>query len=79
MDPERQKQIASRGGKVAHQRKTAHEFTSEEARLAGKKGGDVTSRDRTHMAEIGRLGAVSRRKRHIDEVEVAWWGVAEER
>ena len=35
MDPERQRQIASQGGKAAHQKGTAHEFTSEEARRAG--------------------------------------------
>ena len=35
MDPERQRQIASVGGKAAHLKGTAHEFTSEEARRAG--------------------------------------------
>jgi uncharacterized protein len=39
MSREKQREIASKGGKIAHARKTAHEFTSEEARLAGKKGG----------------------------------------
>ena len=34
MDPERQRQIASEGGKAAHEKGTAHEFTSEEAREA---------------------------------------------
>jgi uncharacterized protein len=37
MDPERQRQIASQGGKAAHQSGNAHEFTSEEAREAGRK------------------------------------------
>src|SRR4051812_21468627 len=35
MDPQRQREIASQGGKAAHQKGTAHEFTSEEARRAG--------------------------------------------
>jgi hypothetical protein len=35
MDPERQRAIASEGGKAAHEKGTAHEFTSEEARRAG--------------------------------------------
>ena len=35
MDPARQREIASEGGKAAHQKGTAHEFTSEEARRAG--------------------------------------------
>jgi general stress protein YciG len=39
MDPQKQREIASKGGKAAHEKGTAHEFTSEEARVAGKKGG----------------------------------------
>lgn len=39
MDPERQREIAREGGKAAHLSGNAHEFTSEEARAAGRKGG----------------------------------------
>jgi general stress protein YciG len=39
MSPEKQRDIASRGGKAAHEKGTAHEFTSDEAREAGRKGG----------------------------------------
>ncbi|MBL0421429.1 hypothetical protein JI739_13800 [Ramlibacter sp. AW1] len=39
MDPERQRAIASKGGKAAHESGNAHQFTSEEARRAGSKGG----------------------------------------
>jgi general stress protein YciG len=39
MDPEKQKLVASQGGRVAHQLGVAHQWTSEEARNAGKKGG----------------------------------------
>jgi general stress protein YciG len=60
MDPERQREIARKGGRAAHQKGTAHEFTSDEAREAGRKGGEVVSRDRTHMATIGRRGGESR-------------------
>lgn len=60
MDVEKQRQIASKGGKVAHQRGNAHEFTPEEAREAGRKGGVAVSKDRKHMAEIGRLGGEAR-------------------
>ena len=60
MDAEKQRQIASKGGKVAHERGHAHEFTPEEAREAGRKGGMAVSRDRKHMAEIGRLGGEAR-------------------
>lgn len=60
MDAEKQRQIASKGGKIAHQRGHAHEFTPEEAREAGRKGGEAVSRDRAHMAAIGRLGGEAR-------------------
>lgn len=56
MDPARQKQIARQGGIAAHEKGTAHEFTPAEARVAGAKGGRAVSRDRKHMAEIGREG-----------------------
>jgi len=59
MDPERQRQIAREGGKAAHIKGTAHEFTPEEARNAGRKGGETVSKDREHMAEIGRKGGRS--------------------
>ena len=39
MDPEKQREIASEGGKAAHEKGTAHEFDSEEAREAGRTGG----------------------------------------
>lgn len=41
MDPEKQREIASKGGKAAHEKGTAHEFDSEEAREAGRKGGQA--------------------------------------
>jgi len=56
MDPEKQREIASKGGQAAHQKGTAHEFTPEEARAAGRKGGEAVSRDREHMSQIGRKG-----------------------
>lgn len=46
MDPNRQREIASEGGRAAHQSGNAHEFTSEEARIAGRKGGQATSKQR---------------------------------
>ena len=44
MDRNKQKEIASKGGKAAHQKGTAHEWTSEEAREAGRKGGMASHR-----------------------------------
>lgn len=60
MDPSKQREIASKGGKAAHAKGTAHEFTSDEARVAGRKGGEAVSRDRAHMSAIGREGGHSR-------------------
>jgi len=60
MDPSRQRAIASKGGRAAHAKGTAHEWTSDEAREAGRKGGEVVSRDRAHMAAIGREGGEAR-------------------
>ena len=42
MDPDKQREIASEGGKAAHESGNAHEFTSEEAREAGRKGGEAS-------------------------------------
>lgn len=41
MDVVKQKEIASKGGKAAHEKGTAHQFTSEEAAAAGRKGGQA--------------------------------------
>ena len=66
MDPERQREIAREGGRTAHEKGTAHEFNSDEARIAGRKGGESISRDREHMAEIGRKGGRSSGHRRQD-------------
>ena len=69
MDPEKQRAIASRGGKAAHEKGTAHQFTSDEAREAGKKGGkrvlEIHGKD--HMADIGRIGGKERHAKAKDE------------
>ena len=59
MDPERQRQISSQGGKAAHQKGTAHEFDSNEAREAGRKGGMVSggrrrAREQAQQSRPGR-------------------------
>ena len=59
MDQEKQREIARKGGRAAHEKGTAHEFTSDEARAAGRKGGERVSADRHHMSRIGRLGGKS--------------------
>jgi general stress protein YciG len=53
MDRNKQREIASRGGKAAHQKGTAHEWTSEEAREAGRKGGMASHRRRQQQKDGG--------------------------
>ena len=60
MNSEKQREIARKGGRAAHEKGTAHEFDSQEAREAGRKGGQAVSRNRDHMAEIGRRGGERR-------------------
>ena len=50
MDRAKQREIASKGGKAAHQRGTAHEWTSDEARDAGRKGGIASHQRRREEA-----------------------------
>lgn len=46
MDPDKQREIARKGGRAAHEKGTAHEWTSDEARNAGRKGGLVSHQRR---------------------------------
>jgi uncharacterized protein len=59
MSPEKRRAIAQQGGRAAHEKGVAHEFSREEARKAGERGGLIVSQNRAHMAEIGRKGARS--------------------
>ena len=61
MDRGKQREIASKGGKAAHQKGTAHEWTSEEAREAGRKGGMASHRRKQEQQpEVGPGGDESR-------------------
>jgi uncharacterized protein len=53
MDRAKQREIASKGGKAAHQKGTAHEWTSEEARDAGRKGGIASHQRRREQSGSG--------------------------
>src|SRR5439155_9961976 len=63
LDTTRQREIARKGGRGAQGRGKAHEFTPDEARAAGRKGGEKVSVNRRHMAEIGRRGGRSSAQR----------------
>lgn len=71
MDPERQREIASQGGRAAHEKGTAHEFTPEEARAAGSKGGKAAHQkgtahefDSQEAREAGRKGGQASSAHH---------------
>jgi len=51
MSAEKQREIASKGGRAAHEKGTAHEWTADEARSAGRKGGQVSRGGRGRLIE----------------------------
>jgi general stress protein YciG len=53
MATEKQREIASKGGRAAHQKGTAHEWTSDEARSAGRKGGQISRGGRGRLDPAG--------------------------
>jgi hypothetical protein len=59
MSPEKQREIASKGGRAAHEKGTAHEWTADEARNAGRKGGQVSrgGRGRLVLPDDGTPGS----------------------
>ena len=57
MSPEKQREIASKGGRAAHQKGTAHEWTSDEARSAGRKGGQISRGGRGRLVEPSASGS----------------------
>ena len=60
MSPEKQREIASKGGRAAHLKGTAHEWTSEEARSAGRKGGMISRGGRGRLASGEETDAADR-------------------
>lgn len=59
MDRNKQREIASKGGKAAHQKGTAHEWTAEEARDAGRKGGMASHRRKQQQPGKDPTGSLS--------------------
>ncbi len=53
MSPDKQREIASKGGRAAHEKGTAHEWTADEARSAGRKGGQVSRGGRGRLVVSG--------------------------
>ena len=71
MDRAKQREIASKGGKAAHQKGTAHEWTSEEARDAGRKGGIASHRRRREQQ--GPVDASGERAVAMDRSSESSW------
>src|SRR5713101_7219869 len=68
MDRAKQREIASKGGKAAHQKGTAHEWTSEEARDAGRKGGIASHQRRREQTD----GPSGESEIALDRSSVSW-------
>ena len=62
MSPEKQREIASKGGRAAHEKGTAHEWTADEARNAGRKGGQVSRGGRGRLIVPADRRRASRRR-----------------
>jgi general stress protein YciG len=63
MSPDKQREIASKGGRAAHEKGTAHKWTTDEARSAGRKGGQVSRGGRGRLyvpPEMGGMVAAGR-------------------
>jgi hypothetical protein len=71
MSPEKQREIASKGGRAAHQKGTAHEWTSEEARSAGRKGGQISRGGRGRLVEPPMVGGGSAMDAEPEPADVA--------
>ena len=59
MSPDKQREIASKGGRAAHEKGTAHEWTADEARSAGRKGGQVSRGGRGRLIVPPEVGPAS--------------------
>lgn len=60
MSPEKQREIASKGGRAAHEKGTAHEWTPDEARQAGRKGGQISRGGRGRLMPLSTPDMVQR-------------------
>ena len=56
MSPEKQREIASKGGRAAHEKGTAHEWSQDEARAAGRKGGQISRGGRGRLTPSSPTG-----------------------
>lgn len=72
MSPDQLRELASAGGRAAHDKGVWHSFTRDEARKAGRLGGAAVSRDREHMSRIGRIGGTAKKTRQAEDLAHDW-------
>ena len=71
MSPDKQREIASKGGRAAHEKGTAHEWTPDEARTAGRKGGQISRGGRGRLVPPTGVGASPLGTGHVSGMDRA--------
>lgn len=69
MSLEKQREIASKGGRAAHEKGTAHEWTPDEARAAGRKGGQISRGGRGRLAPVSSVDPNNFGSAHVSGME----------
>jgi general stress protein YciG len=67
LSPEERAAMSRKGGQTAHARGTAHQFTPEEARKAGRKGGLANAAE--HFKKIGRIGGLANARKRTEKLK----------
>lgn len=71
MSAEKQREIASKGGRAAHEKGTAHEWTPDEARAAGRKGGQISRGGRGRLIPPGSMDVPGAGTAHVSGMDRA--------
>jgi hypothetical protein len=69
MSRDKQREIASKGGRAAHEKGTAHEWTPDEARAAGRKGGQISRGGRGRLASDAPLETLNMGAAHVSRMD----------
>ena len=69
MSIDKQREIASKGGRAAHEKGTAHEWTPDEARAAGRKGGQISRGGRGRLVPQNGLEATTHGTAHVSGMD----------
>jgi len=70
MSADKQREIASKGGRAAHEKRTAHEWTADEARAAGRKGGQISRGGRGRLVATA-MDATNLGTAHVSGMDLA--------